>query len=65
MDGSSREYDWLGLEPEAKLLEVETKSNYFPHFSQVNIFLHRRDLRSHGICFLSGHSDEGVTNSCS
>eukprot|EP00904_Undaria_pinnatifida_P000484 jgi/Undpi1/10436/HiC_scaffold_29.g12886.m1 len=37
MDGSSREYDWLGLEPEAKLLEVETKSNYFPHFSQKDI----------------------------
>ena len=47
MDGSSGEYDWLGFEPTAKLLEVETASDYFPHFSQVmtipgDIFL--RDL---------------------
>lgn len=45
MDSSSGEYDWLGLEPTAKLLEVETASDYFPHFSQVtpqcDSFLHR------------------------
>lgn len=35
MDSSSGEYDWLGLEPTTKLLEVETASDYFPHFSQV------------------------------
>lgn len=35
--GGSGEYDWLGLEPTAKLLEVETASDYFPHFSQVKI----------------------------
>eukprot|EP00904_Undaria_pinnatifida_P000481 jgi/Undpi1/10433/HiC_scaffold_29.g12883.m1 len=37
MDGGSRDYDWLGLELEAKLLEVEAKSNYFPRFSQEDI----------------------------
>ena len=36
MSGINREDDWMGLEPERTLLEVETSSNYFPHFSQVN-----------------------------
>ena len=60
MDGGSRDYDWLGPELESKLLEVESKSNYSPRFSQANIFLFWQDRRFHGACYFSGHSVEGV-----
>lgn len=36
MGGSSADYDWMGLEPNPTLLEVET-ADYFPHFSQVTL----------------------------
>ena len=53
MDSSSPEYDWLGLEPKAKLLEVETASDYFPHFSQVTtvyFLVHTCRVRSSRPC---------------
>ena len=53
MDDSSPEYDWLGLEPKAKLLKVETASDYFPHFSQVTtiyFLVHTCRVRSSRPC---------------
>lgn len=63
MEDNSGEYDWLGLEPTAKLLEVETASDYFPHFSQVttpgDTFL--QDLLWQNICAVGNIMDANRT----